>query len=242
MKPFLFFVVALIATVPGFAQNGYGSTGVYDRTTNLPKDKHFFVIPPGAFWYKQPWRDSIYLYPRFQQGRLELMNGVSPSHPLMLNFNFFLGLMELAQMNGDIGVLDVSNGVKYVWIGDHKFAYTTPTYGFMEVILEGKAAVAELTKMRAILELSNGTKFPLSVSDIRTGVAKSTRYYWMEKEYFILDSKSHPHLPSVTVLARFYPRQKRKIKSFAKGHQTNFKKGEDLVEIVTWCNNELSGL
>jgi len=42
------------------AQDGYGSTSVYDRVATLPKNKHLFIIPPNHVWTEQLWKDSVY--------------------------------------------------------------------------------------------------------------------------------------------------------------------------------------
>jgi hypothetical protein len=156
----------------------------------------------------------------------------------MLNYNVFLGLFEIQQENGDRLILDISKDVKFTWIGDHKFVYT-PTFGYMEIIHDGRASVAELTTMHAIFEFSSGTKYPLSVADIRTGVSKTTRYYWEEKQYFIVDAKLRPHHGSPSLLYKLFPKQKSKIRSFIKNHKTDFRKKEDILDIVRYCNGEL---
>jgi hypothetical protein len=237
MKPILLFLVAFIGIGPCSAQNGYGSTSIYDRTTNLPKDKHLFVLPPNDYWYKQKWADSVYLFSQFQPGKIELKTGVVPTNRPMLNYNLFLEKMLIRQSEEEYIMLE-ERGINTIWIGDHKFIYTL-SHGYMEIILDGKAGVAEKTRMVAIYELSNGTKYPLSVADIRTGQAKGTRYYYEDKQYFIVDAETHVHHGTTTVLSKIFSTNKSKIRSFVKKHKTDFKKKEDLLEIVAYCNGEL---
>ena len=228
----LLIVILIAIGVPAFAQ---GSSSIYERTTNLPKGKHFFVLPPNAYWNKQPWVDSVYLFPAFQPGKLEMKNGFTPSLEPMLNYNVFLDVVDIRPAEGQIFPLADVHDVKTIWIGDHKFIYV-PSFGYMEIILEGKASVGEQTLMRAIYELSNGTKYPLSNTDVRTGISKGTRYYWIEKHYYIFTDSSRIYRSGSGVLPKFFPEQKGKIKSFVRGHKTDFKKKEDILEVVSFSN------
>jgi len=234
-----FFILGLLCATAfniSLAQNGYGSAGAYDRTTNLPRDKHFFVLPPNTFWNKVQWKDSIYEFPEFQPGKLELSTGFIPSHHPLLNYNIFLEFVEIKQDNGQVFPLSNPSEVKTIWIGDHQFIYT-PSFGYMEIILEGKVSVAEKIEMRAVFELSNGTKYLPPPTDVRTAVSKSTRYYWPEKNYYIFTDRSHVH--RAAALQKIIPRQKSKIRGFVKNHKTDFMKKEDILDLVSFCNQEL---
>src|ERR1044071_7950682 len=102
------FVVLLcaIAVTSSVAQNGYGSMNVYDRTRDLPKDKHLFVLPPNDYWYKQKWADSVYLFGEFQPGKIELATGIVPTNRPMLNYNIFLDRMLIKQGKEEYVMLD----------------------------------------------------------------------------------------------------------------------------------------
>lgn len=229
-------LLCALALSRSVAQNGYGSTSVYDRVTDLPKGKHFFVLPPNDYWYKQQWADSVYMFSQFQPGKIQLETSVIPTNRPMLNYNIFLDRMLIRQSQEEYIVLE-ERGISAVWIGDRKFIYTL-SHGYMEIILDGKASVAEKTKMVAIYELSNGTKYPLSVADIRTGQAKGTRYYYEEKQYFIVDAQAHVHHGTTAILSKIFPGTRSKIKSFVKDHKTDFKKREDLLEVVAYANEQ----
>src|ERR1043165_518394 len=110
----LIFVVLLCAIVfsKSIAQNGYGSTSIYDRVAELPKDKHFFVIPPNGVWEKQPWKDSIYQFNSFQEGKLEMATGFILSHKPLLNYNILIGTMEIMNPDGSITTLRQTNEIR----------------------------------------------------------------------------------------------------------------------------------
>ena len=230
--------MALFGVHASKAQTGYGSTSALDRVSKLPKDKHVFVLRPNEYWYKQDWADSVYAFPEFLPGKMEFTNGFTPNNRMFLNYNVFLQKFVIREDNGDVVGLDYSKEIKYIWVGDHKFIYSPP-FGYLEIILEGKASVAESTFMRVIYELGTVNRYPSSVYDDRTAISKTPRYYWQEKAYYVFSDPSHMHRSSPAALPKIFPRQKSKIHSFQKEHHNDYKKRDDLLEIVSYCNNEL---
>jgi hypothetical protein len=239
MKFCLLFIVAILGMQPGLAQNGYGSTSIYDRALSLPKNTHFFVLPPNSHWYDQPWRDSVYLLPEFQEGRIELDNGYSPTHHLLMNYSLFFEMFVIKQEDSEVIPFKYSNEIRYVWIGNHKFIYSKP-HGYLEIIEQGKASLAESTFMNSIYEYSNGMKYGNTVADVRTAVSKTTRFYYVQNKYYIVRDSSHHLLrSSPAALPKIFRKQKSKIREYAKEHKTDYKKREDLLEIVSYCNRKL---
>jgi len=232
-------VAAILVGQMSFAQNGYGSLSIYDRVVNLPKDKHIFALPPNSRWYEQPWHDSTYLLPEFGEGRIELLNGYVPTHHLLMNYSLFLEMFVVKQDNGDIVPLKYSSEIKYIWIGEHKFIYSH-AHGYLEIICQGKASLAESTYMNSIIEYSSGVKIGNNVVDARTDVAKVTRYYWLQNKYYIIpDSSRHLLRSSPAALPRIFKKQKSKIRQYERQHKTDYNKREDLLEIISYCNREL---
>lgn len=220
------------------AQHGTAIIVGSDKALDLPRDRHIFVIPPGMYWYSQPWRDSIYSLPEFRPAELEFANGFVPSnHPLM-NYNVFFEKFEIKQDDGKNVAMEMNNQLKVIKIGDHRFMYT-PMFGYLEIIADGKASLAQSTFMNGMLEVNGGVKYPSGVVDNRTITSKTARYYWFEQRYYIFSDPSHVHRVSAAALAKIFPKEKSKIKSFVKNHNTNFKKKDDLLEVVSYCNQQL---
>jgi hypothetical protein len=235
MRSFFVFLLSTFALSEVAAQDGYGSSSVYDRTTSLPKGKHFFVIPPSEVYRKQAWYDSVYLFPSFQQGRLELTTGYSPTNRPMMNYNMFLEAMDIKSPGGEITELKKTSEIKFVFVGDHKFIYE-PSLGYLEVILEGKASVARRSMMKAIAEASNGSKYPITTGDVRTSISRFTRYYWVEEDYFIIDDNGRIFRSAPNVLKGVYPKQKGDIKTYSKANRIDYQKKEDVLKVVGYAN------
>ncbi|HEX8059625.1 MAG TPA: hypothetical protein VF473_01755 [Cyclobacteriaceae bacterium] len=235
--------VVLFCTITvcrSIAQNGYGSTSVYDRVIDLPKDKHFFIITPTAIWRKQPWRDSVYQFDSFGEGHLEMTNGFVPSHKLELNYNIFVETMELKSKDGTITTLEPANEIKAIFIGNHKFVYE-PSFGYIEIILEGKASLGRKIYMKGSYELDDGSRSLLGTADVKTLPARFTRYYWLDVRYFIIGENQKTFRPGKTALPRLFPNVKKQVKAFSVENNINYSREEDLLKIIRYAN-ELAGI
>jgi hypothetical protein len=243
MKTFFVLLFSTLAIKGAFAQDGYGSTSVYDRVVHLPTDKHFFVAPPAREWNETPWKDSVYRFQSFQKGKLEMTNGFVPSHRPLLNYSAMAGAIVIRTDSNQTVVMRKSPAIRFVWIGDHKFV-NDPAFGYLEIILDGKVCLAQKTYMDGIFELSNGSKYSMAaVMDmgaafIKTSFKASTRYYWVEEQYFMLGSNMKALRCSPGALKHFLPKHKAAIKAFSKSNRINYRKREDLLKIVAYANEQ----
>lgn len=102
--------------------------------------------------------------------------------------------------------------------------------------------------MDGIYELSNGSKYSMrAVSDmgatfIKTSSKVSTRYYWMEEQYFMVGEDMKVLRCSPGALKHFLPKCKSAIKSFSKSNRINYKKKDDVLKIVAYANEQAAAL
>lgn len=223
-----------------FAQDGYGSTSVYDRVATLPRGKHLYIIPPNNTWELQGWKDSVYRFDSFQLGKLEMTNGFVPSHRPMLNYNILLGTIDIKQeKTGSVVRMRKSPAIKTVWIGDHKFI-NDPREGYLEIILDGAVAVAQKSYMDGLYELSNGNKYPMSaLMDTKVQSVRTTQYFWQEELIFIVRKDLRAFRVTKGLLLRQFPKQRSKVKAFSKSNRINYKKKEDVLKIVAFANEQV---
>jgi hypothetical protein len=237
MKKFLLLFISMVLFVETSAQDGYGSTSVYDRVVTLPTGKHFFIIPPNKTWDQQNWKDSVYRFEKFQSGKLEMTNGFIPSHRPMINYNVMFEAIDIKQPTGEIVRMRRSPAIKFVWIGDQKF-YNDPAFGYVEILLDGKISVARKTYMDALYELSNGNRYPMSsLMDTKVPSTKATQYFWQMEQYLIVDPDLKVVRASAPVLKRILPKRKKEIKGFIRGNHIDFRKKEDIMKVVAFVND-----
>lgn len=215
-----------------------GTTAAQTSHT-LPKGVRFFTIPPNEYWHAQPWsRDSLNLFPEFQESKLEFNNGFTPTSQLLMNYNLFTEKFLVKESEEHITPFEFTNEVKYIWIGDHKFIHSKQ-FGYLEVIMQGRVSVAVNTFVNVIVDPNSMQRYPLSLSDNRMGVAKTTRYYYVDQKYYIFADPSYIYRSSPAALPKIFPKEKRTIRDFEKNQHTNYSKREDVLKIALFCNREL---
>lgn len=235
MKFLIFIFIGTVAFTTALAQDGYGSTSIYDRTVQLPKNKHFFILPPNGNWEKQKWADSVHQFPVFASGKLEMTNGLTLNHTPLLNYNILSEAMEIKPSTGRIIVMRPSYLIRKVFVGEHEFLWD-PGFGYLEILMKGTVSVARKVYMEGIYETGTGQRYPIDVNDIRTSPSKHRIYFWIEEQYFMLKPDMKPFRAGSHVLPAVFPHHKKLIKAFAKSNKISYKKKDDVLKLVAYAN------
>jgi hypothetical protein len=237
MSRLFLLLTGLYMSISAIAQNGYGSTSIYDRTLiGLPKDTVVYTLPPNALWYETDWKDSVYKFKEFQDTRLVFANGFSPSTRLRANYNIFLETIDVTTATGEISAMKKLTELRTLIIGEHKFIYE-PELGYLELVVEGNISIGSKTIMNCITELSSGYKYALTGFDVRTGRDKKTRYYWPREYYYIISADGKVHRPGTLTLPLLLPEYKNEIRDFVKEHKIDYRDNDDVSMVVLFCNN-----
>jgi len=234
MRFFLIVIVAVVGVHFSWAQNR-------DRKFKfkLPEGKHFFVVPPDSSWTQMPWKDSVYIFPGFGEGRIEYKSGYSTSHHLKMNYNVLFETFMIMQDDGRVIPFKDIEDIRYVWIDDNKFV-RTKGYGYLYVIQDGRAALAESTFMDVILEYPVMPEYPNAFVDQRYEASKVKRYFYIEKAYYIIDTSSgRVKRASPKALSKIFRKEKQTIRDFGKTNNIDYNKKDDLMKVVLFCNREL---
>jgi hypothetical protein len=157
-----------------------------------------------------------------------------------MNYSMFLEMFMVKEENGDIVPFKYNDQVKYIHVGNHKFIHSQ-SHGYLEILTEGKASLAESSFMLAIYEYSSGVRYGNNQADIRTSASRELRYYYVEHKYYIFPDSSSRHLlrSSPAALPKIFRKQKNKIREYEREHSIDYNKKGDLLKIVSYCNKEL---
>lgn len=239
MLRFLPLLLVLIAR-PMFGQDGVEGAGYAVRSTpTLPTDIKYFTLSPFEHWHNKPWKDSVYRFPQFEQARLVFDTGFSPSHTLMMNYNIYLETMDVMRENNEKWVMKKFPTLKYILIGDHKFLHDR-SIGYLEIIQGGVISLAVHTTMTLLLEYTNGLRLTPSGVDVRTGSSPATRYYWPVETFYVVDPANKPYKVTPRLLHSMLPSMKDMIRDFEEIKKTDYRKKQDLIDIVKFCNEKIA--
>ena len=201
-------------------------------------------LKPGEDIRTSAWRDSLYRFSSFLDGRAILISGPSPKYKM--NYNLLSGDMEFLNPEGDTMVLKKTPEVKLVTVGGHVF-FLEPTHGYIEILIQQRLALGvkkEFAIARKDVEASNG----YTTSSDNTGAVVAFRgnsrsstsnadlLVQMNNTYFFVDQKNEAHPATKASLMKLFPDDHDKLKSYLKEQHTDFKQKDDLAKVLTFCN------
>ena len=202
------------------------------------QDPEFLLLPKGSALASVTWRDSIYRFPSFQEGKITFATGFTPDGEVLLNYNLYFMRMELIEASGDTAGVMPSRDVKQITIGERIFKFYESGLiaqpGFMEVMIDGPIGLGVIN----YLKNENREYWPYkTVTDIRGKPAVLDRYYSKAQTLYFFDSrmKLRPvDKPNLIALMRDY---KKEVERYIVDHQINFDEKDDVVNIVNFCND-----
>jgi hypothetical protein len=190
-----------------------------------------YLLPLYTYIGTMPWRDSLYLYPRFQEGAVVLANG-NTTAKLMINYNVYRERMEVIIGKDTTALKNVSN-VSLLQIGSH-IIYQDPSKGYIELLGEGPIFLGVLSEFKVVMGSSAGERF--RATDLRESNSRFDRFYTKYQLYYFLDdTKLYPAIPSK--ISELFPASQDEIKKFIEDRQINFKRKRDLLTLLSYCNS-----
>jgi hypothetical protein len=190
------------------------------------------------------WRDSIYRFPEFRNGRVTFVAGRSPERKF--NYNFFSGNMDFINDEGDTLELVNSREVRLVTIGRHVFYYD-PAQGYIEIILQMPlslgvkevffAAIKETVADDGYGVVSHTTSATRSFrGPVTAGVINVENLYKKEPHYFFIDQQNNLYQANKLSILRLFEDHKKEIKAYLKKNNVDFKNRQQMTDLVRFCN------
>ena len=206
----------------GFAQS---KTSSQADTFIDPSDNSLRIYKLAAYTpvSKVSWRDSVYRFPAFEYGRITLATGFSPEEKIRLNYNLYLGQMQMITTTGDTSHVKQLKELKFISIGDHLFCHEY-NVGYIEIIHKSPVALGVLNIMI--------TADP----DERTTTSKYDRYYMKKGYYYFIGKDNKPSKATRATIQRLYPDQQKNLKAYLSENRIDFENQSDLIKLLKFCN------
>ena len=157
-----------------------------------------------------------------------------------LNYNLYYEKMDFISAHGDTLNITNTREIKAIQVGDTWFYHDHKT-GYYEVILKLPVALAMkkqfVLRYRGYFDVGyydglNGAV----LSDVRGIVANFDRFYDIQPVYFFIDHDNKVHKASKASILKLFRKHSKEILAYLIEHRTNFESGDDLVDLVTYCN------
>ena len=220
MSPFFKSVAVVLMVILGNVLTGYPQT---------------YRLKSNTFFYHAPWKDSLYRFPKFQEGRMIFDRGVSSDRKWQMNYNIYLKRMEMITERGDTIGVDYSSAITVIIIANHLFFNDYPD-GFVEILMEGNVSLGAKHGVKVLMEDGNGERF--RATDWGPDMtSRFDRLFTKEDLYYFLDQKSKVRPANRRWILKLFPEQKEQIRSYLVKNYINFKVAVDLESLLNFCNN-----
>lgn len=182
---------------------------------------------------KNEWRDVIYRFHDFQEGRIMLQGGFQPTNTLMLNFNIYEERVEIISEQGDTTTFENSAQIKLITMGDHIFYNDFPT-GYVEILNTTPVALGVKHQLKVMMESGSGEQF--AATDYHNLTSRFDRLYLKKDSYFFIALNEKLYAASLPSILKLFPDSKKEINNFSKENKINFKVKDDLIRVLDYAN------
>ncbi|AYB33283.1 hypothetical protein [Chryseolinea soli] len=191
--------------------------------------------------HQMPWRDSVYRFAHFLPGKITFDNNFTPDQQVMLNYNTYFEHMYLVNKKGDTLQVKDYSLVKMVTIGEVNFI-NDPQHGYVEVVTRTPVALGIKHNFILLGEDMGIGKPPLlkTSTDFRGVRIDYTRVYRKGEEFYFIDINNATHKATLAVLNKLFPNYKEDIKTLVKARDLNFRRKEDLLTLLAFCNGKVA--
>lgn len=217
-----------------------------------------YRIPAGAVATQLIPLQDQYRYRTFEEGNITYRNGTMPG--IKLNYSFLYGEMQFVDAKGDTLALANEANIKQIAIGEDLFYYL-PGTGFVELIADLPVAGLVRKQVLQVVDLADlykNTGYHSSPGTYSGGISspggdtyvgdapsfrqlftrKATQDYKITRKvtFFMMDQNKRFYPVKRTTIVRLFPTYKKAIDEYLNGHQTDFRKEADLIQLLTFCN------
>ena len=190
---------------------------------------------------------SVYLFPDFVNGKVHFKNG--PDQQAVLNYNTFFQEMIFQQRNSFMAIDNVK-AVDTIYIDSSKFIPFDSV--FLEVKMEKEKLPYYIQHLCTVSKLDpptpfggrSGTGAVQNVSDYRISVAtpyqlKVPDDYLVKHSslFFIKQNNKLVQIKNIKQFSDLFPGKESMLKDFAKQHNINFSKEEDIETLLKFCGS-----
>jgi hypothetical protein len=189
------------------------------------------------------WRDSIYRFSHFKEGRITYV--VGRSNKQKFNYNLFSGEMDFITDRGDTLTVTDEQDLRLVMIDGHVF-YHDHKRGYIEILLQlplalGVQKIFYPARKETVADdgygvTSHTTSSARSYIGPPNHLTNEDNIYKKESKFYFLDQKNKVFPANKFTIVRMFPDNKKEIKAYYRENNIDFKNQSDLIRLVKFCN------
>lgn len=195
-----------------------------------------FKLPARTSIHQATWKDSIYRFPEFQDGKIIFMTGFSPDKTVKFNYNLFFGQVDFIDKNGDTLQVKPSKELKEINIGGHSF-YHDDHQGYIEILYKAPISLGVWTFLNFEDPKHERAYYSYyQAVDTRGDQSIRDRYYRLIHVYFLIDRNNKLHKVLKPTVLKLFPGHKKEIIKYLDDHNVDFLREQDLMALMQYCN------
>jgi len=221
--------------------NGMAQSLEQIKLESLKSSPDVFYLPAHTFLSEVAWRDSIYMFPYFQYGRITFATGFSPEDKVLMNYNLYLLQMDLITKENDTTQIKRTKELKLISIGDHLFLLDYKL-GYVEVIKQLPVSLGVLNVMNTEhMEYVSGSleRSDYNKDDIRGRPSVYDRYYRKVKLYYFIDKDNTVYKATRASILKLFRKNKDEIDVYLRENGIDFEDKNDLVKLLLFCHDDV---
>lgn len=229
-------IVALFLII-SHCYNGTAQSREQIKLESLKGSPDIFFLPAHTHLSEVAWRDSIYMFPSFQYGRITFATGFSPEDKVLMNYDLYLMQMDMVTKENDTTQIKRTKELKLISIGDQLFLHDYKL-GYVEIILQLPVSLGVLNIMNTEhMEFVSGNIERSDYGDdIRGRPSVYDRYYRKVKLYYFIGKDNKVYKATRKAILKLFRYNKDEIDVYLRENGIDFEVKNDLVKLLLFCN------
>ncbi len=218
------------------------SPEIMKALTNSDSSRTVFYLPAHRLVGQVEWRDSIYMFPSFEEGQVTLATGYLAKGQVRMNYNLYHMQMDYINSQGDTLQIKPSEELKLIAINHHLFLHDIK-FGYIEIIMQLPVALgAKYMMQTGYIDYPPGGLYrkegsaPFFHEDQRGAANSLDRYYVKECDYFFIGKDNRAYKATFASASKLFREHKKAVRSYINEHEVDFENREHLTNLLTFCN------
>jgi len=228
-------IVTLFLIISHF-YNGTAQSREQIKLESLKSSPDVFFLPAHTHLSEVAWRDSIYMFPSFQYGRVTFTTGFSPEDKVLMNYDLYLMQMDLITKEDDTTQIKRTKELKLISLGNHLFLHDYKL-GYVEIILQLPVSLGVLNIMNTehMEHISGNIERSDYGDDIRGRPSVYDRYYRKVKLYYFIGKDNKVYKANRASILKLFRKNKNAIDVYLRENRIDFEDKNDLVKLLLFC-------
>ena len=231
--------IVTLFLIIGHFYNGTAQSREQIKLESLKSSPDVFFLPAHTHLSEVSWRDSIYMFPSFQYGRVTFATGFSPEDKVLMNYDLYLLQMDMITKENDTTQIKRTKELKLISIDDHLFLHDY-NLGYFEIVLQLPVSLGVLNIMNTEhMEFVSGNVERSDYGDdIRGRPSVYDRYYRKVKLYYFIGKDNKVYKATRASIIKLFLKNKDGIDVYIRENGIDLEDKNDLVKLLLFCHEQ----